>query len=206
MSKLSPKHQFRLERKYRRRAALKYARPKWTKATKLVQWGSIGCKWECVADIHTKTFISPNKEERKKLIWTCLYNSRFGLCHLLHAMGWARQPSWWCKLCRCCRLFFCVCTLWIYMNSRAIRVCFTWLILVPIVVCYSFEKISSRLSKHSSLLLLHRSLERPQTTRLQGADIAYIGWWQYRRRSIANSAYGRAPNLFFFFFWRLWFM
>ncbi|KAL4808416.1 hypothetical protein BDV18DRAFT_134930 [Aspergillus unguis] len=42
MSKLSPKHQFRLERKYRRRAALKYARPKWTKATKLVQWGLIG--------------------------------------------------------------------------------------------------------------------------------------------------------------------
>ncbi|PYI22493.1 hypothetical protein BO86DRAFT_386025 [Aspergillus japonicus CBS 114.51] len=42
MSKLSPKHQFRLERKYRRRAALKYARPKWTKFTKLVQWFSIG--------------------------------------------------------------------------------------------------------------------------------------------------------------------
>ncbi|KAL4937936.1 hypothetical protein BDV06DRAFT_202025 [Aspergillus oleicola] len=42
MSKLSPKHQFRLERKYRRRAALKYARPKWVKATKLVQWGAIG--------------------------------------------------------------------------------------------------------------------------------------------------------------------
>ncbi|RAL17560.1 uncharacterized protein BO97DRAFT_439440 [Aspergillus homomorphus CBS 101889] len=42
MSKLSPKHQFRLERKYRRRAALKYARPKWSKATKLVQWFSIG--------------------------------------------------------------------------------------------------------------------------------------------------------------------
>ncbi|KAL2215868.1 hypothetical protein M432DRAFT_115552 [Thermoascus aurantiacus ATCC 26904] len=42
MSKLSPKHQFRLERKYRRRAALKYARPKWSKGTKLVQWGIIG--------------------------------------------------------------------------------------------------------------------------------------------------------------------
>ncbi|KAG2419564.1 hypothetical protein HFD88_004360 [Aspergillus terreus] len=42
MSKLSPKHQFRLERKYRRRAALKFARPKWTKATKLVQWTAIG--------------------------------------------------------------------------------------------------------------------------------------------------------------------
>ncbi|GIK03263.1 hypothetical protein Aspvir_007332 [Aspergillus viridinutans] len=42
MSKLSPKHQFRLERKYRRRAALKFARPKWVKATKLLQWGVIG--------------------------------------------------------------------------------------------------------------------------------------------------------------------
>lgn len=47
MTKLSPKHQFRLERKYRRRAALKFARPKWTKATKLVQWGVIGCKFRC---------------------------------------------------------------------------------------------------------------------------------------------------------------
>ncbi|KAF7592450.1 hypothetical protein BBP40_000231 [Aspergillus hancockii] len=42
MTKLSPKHQFRLERKYRRRAALKFARPKWVKMTKLVQWGVIG--------------------------------------------------------------------------------------------------------------------------------------------------------------------
>ncbi|KAL3461431.1 hypothetical protein BJX64DRAFT_161708 [Aspergillus heterothallicus] len=42
MTKLSPKHQFRLERKYRRRAALKYARPKWTKATKLAQGATIG--------------------------------------------------------------------------------------------------------------------------------------------------------------------
>ncbi|QKX55709.1 uncharacterized protein TRUGW13939_02806 [Talaromyces rugulosus] len=41
MSKLSPKHQLRLERKYRRRAALKYARPRWVKATKLAQWGII---------------------------------------------------------------------------------------------------------------------------------------------------------------------
>ncbi|KAJ5230553.1 hypothetical protein N7489_011261 [Penicillium chrysogenum] len=42
MSKLSPKHQFRLERKYRRRAALKYARPKFTKAVTLGQWVIIG--------------------------------------------------------------------------------------------------------------------------------------------------------------------
>ena len=44
MSKLSPKHQFRLERKYRRRAALKYARPKLMKATKIGQWVVIGCE------------------------------------------------------------------------------------------------------------------------------------------------------------------
>ncbi|KAJ5156647.1 hypothetical protein N7492_009450 [Penicillium capsulatum] len=42
MSKLSPKHQFRLERKYRRRAALKYARPKFIKAVTLAQWIVIG--------------------------------------------------------------------------------------------------------------------------------------------------------------------
>lgn len=45
MSKLSPKHQFRLERKYRRRAALKYARPKFTKAVTLGQWVIIGCEF-----------------------------------------------------------------------------------------------------------------------------------------------------------------
>ncbi|KAJ5823184.1 hypothetical protein N7447_005524 [Penicillium robsamsonii] len=42
MSKLSPKHQFRLERKYRRRAALKYARPTFMKATLIAQWVVIG--------------------------------------------------------------------------------------------------------------------------------------------------------------------
>ncbi|OQE43652.1 hypothetical protein PENCOP_c003G02046 [Penicillium coprophilum] len=42
MSKLSPKHQFRLERKYRRRAALKYARPTFMKATMIGQWVVIG--------------------------------------------------------------------------------------------------------------------------------------------------------------------
>ncbi|KFY68278.1 hypothetical protein V496_01198 [Pseudogymnoascus sp. VKM F-4515 (FW-2607)] len=40
-SKLSPKHQFRLERRYRRRSKLKWARPKWTKAVKIAQLGSI---------------------------------------------------------------------------------------------------------------------------------------------------------------------
>ncbi|PGH08504.1 hypothetical protein AJ79_05994 [Helicocarpus griseus UAMH5409] len=42
LSKLSPKQQFRLERKYRQRAKLKWARPTWTKWTKLVQWAIIG--------------------------------------------------------------------------------------------------------------------------------------------------------------------
>ncbi|KAF2432049.1 hypothetical protein EJ08DRAFT_659399 [Tothia fuscella] len=38
-SKLSPKHQFRFERRYRRRAKLAWARPGWKKGTKLVQYG-----------------------------------------------------------------------------------------------------------------------------------------------------------------------
>ncbi|MCJ1372861.1 hypothetical protein MMC20_004086 [Loxospora ochrophaea] len=37
-SKMDLKHQFRLERRYRRRAKLKYARPGWTTAVKLAQW------------------------------------------------------------------------------------------------------------------------------------------------------------------------
>lgn len=40
-SQLSDKHQFRLERRYRRRTKLKWARPRWTKGVKLAQWGSI---------------------------------------------------------------------------------------------------------------------------------------------------------------------
>ena len=38
---LHPKHQFHYEKTYRRRMKLKYARPRWVKATKIVQWGSI---------------------------------------------------------------------------------------------------------------------------------------------------------------------
>lgn len=38
---LHPKHQFRYEKTYRRRMKLKYARPTWTKATKIVQWALI---------------------------------------------------------------------------------------------------------------------------------------------------------------------
>ena len=40
-SQLSAKHQFRLERRYRRRTKLKWARPGWTKGVKLAQWGAI---------------------------------------------------------------------------------------------------------------------------------------------------------------------
>ncbi|KAK5112030.1 hypothetical protein LTR62_004564 [Meristemomyces frigidus] len=40
-SQLSSKHQFRLERRYRRRTKLKWARPNWKKGVTLVQWASI---------------------------------------------------------------------------------------------------------------------------------------------------------------------
>lgn len=40
-SKLPSKYQFRLEKRYRRRAALKWARPRLIKTVTLVQWGSI---------------------------------------------------------------------------------------------------------------------------------------------------------------------
>jgi len=38
-SRLNSKHQFRLERKYRRRSKLKFTRPRWVKGVKLAQWG-----------------------------------------------------------------------------------------------------------------------------------------------------------------------
>lgn len=43
-SKLTEKHQFRLERRYKRRVKLKWARPRWTKGVKLAQLGSIVCE------------------------------------------------------------------------------------------------------------------------------------------------------------------
>ena len=42
-TKLSHKYQFRLERRYRRRTKLKWARPKWHKFVKTMTWGSILC-------------------------------------------------------------------------------------------------------------------------------------------------------------------
>ncbi|CAL8580424.1 hypothetical protein XPA_006151 [Xanthoria parietina] len=41
-SKLDPKYQFRLERRYRRRTKLKWIRPRWVKGVKLAQWGICG--------------------------------------------------------------------------------------------------------------------------------------------------------------------
>lgn len=41
--KIPTKLQFRLERKYKRRSKLKWARPKWVKAVKMVQYGSVLC-------------------------------------------------------------------------------------------------------------------------------------------------------------------
>jgi hypothetical protein len=42
-SNISRKHQFRFERRYKRRAKLKWARPRWTKGIKLAQNGIIIC-------------------------------------------------------------------------------------------------------------------------------------------------------------------
>lgn len=43
-AKLDPKYQFRIERRYRRRAKLKWARPRWVKGVKLAQWGICLCE------------------------------------------------------------------------------------------------------------------------------------------------------------------
>ncbi|ESZ95761.1 hypothetical protein SBOR_3868 [Sclerotinia borealis F-4128] len=40
-TKLSQKHQFRLERRYKRRSKLKWARPGWTKGVKVAQFSSV---------------------------------------------------------------------------------------------------------------------------------------------------------------------
>lgn len=42
-TKLPPQSQFRFEKKYKRRLALKAARPRWDKAVKLTQYGTITC-------------------------------------------------------------------------------------------------------------------------------------------------------------------
>ncbi|MCJ1472166.1 hypothetical protein MMC13_000813 [Lambiella insularis] len=40
-SKMNPKEQFRLERRYRRRSKLAYTRPRWTRGVKLAQYVSV---------------------------------------------------------------------------------------------------------------------------------------------------------------------
>jgi len=52
-TKLSTKHQFRFERRYRRRAKLKWARPRWMKITKIAQWGLPSCKYDLSLDSPT---------------------------------------------------------------------------------------------------------------------------------------------------------
>src|SRR2546430_10321375 len=44
-TKLSEKHQFRLERRYRRRCKLKWARPRWNQGVKLFTLGTVGCEY-----------------------------------------------------------------------------------------------------------------------------------------------------------------
>lgn len=44
-TRLDLKYQFRLERRYRRRAKLKYNRPGWIKGVKLAQWGICLCEY-----------------------------------------------------------------------------------------------------------------------------------------------------------------
>jgi len=61
-SKLSQKHQFRLERRYRRRSKLKWARPQWNKFVQLAQWGSVTCMqysrlWDSTANSRTNTYL-----------------------------------------------------------------------------------------------------------------------------------------------------
>lgn len=41
-STMDEKHQFRLEKRYRRRTQMAYLRPGWVKGVKIVQWTAIG--------------------------------------------------------------------------------------------------------------------------------------------------------------------
>ncbi|CAC9890731.1 unnamed protein product, partial [Aureobasidium pullulans] len=55
-TKLSQKHQFRLERRYRRRAKLKWARPTWTKFVKLSTWATISM-YSCCGPLLTPCLV-----------------------------------------------------------------------------------------------------------------------------------------------------
>ncbi|KAK4952236.1 hypothetical protein LTR66_013793 [Elasticomyces elasticus] len=58
-SKLSHKHQFRIERRYRRRAKLKWARPRWTKFVKLATWASM-----IFVGVYGVLFLDPGNGEK----------------------------------------------------------------------------------------------------------------------------------------------
>ncbi|CAD6594207.1 MAG: hypothetical protein ASARMPRED_008842 [Alectoria sarmentosa] len=80
-TKLNPKYQFRLERRYRRRAKLRYSRPQWTKAVKLAASGSsflilvygvLFMDWGEMAGRDVKPFEGIREWVRKQIssIWT----------------------------------------------------------------------------------------------------------------------------------------
>ncbi len=71
-SKLHPKHQFRFERKYRRRSKLKWARPRWVKGVKLAAWGSSLCLY-------------PSRSLQSRLLMTA--RSCAGLRGAFHGLG-----------------------------------------------------------------------------------------------------------------------
>lgn len=56
--KLNHIQQFRLERRYRRRAKLRYQRPGWIRGVKLATWGSCSCQSHFVNELHGETDFS----------------------------------------------------------------------------------------------------------------------------------------------------
>jgi hypothetical protein len=70
---LSNREQFRLEKRYRSRTKLKWARPTWSRATKVVQIGVITCQ------------SAPQIEER---FWTDIYS-----CHGLRSIIPRLEPG-----------------------------------------------------------------------------------------------------------------
>ena len=84
-SKLHPKHQFRLERRYRRRSKLKWARPRWTKAVKLTAWGTSACR------LASPCVLVYNTDQRSS------YTGVRGAIHGLGRCSWERRQS----ICRC---------------------------------------------------------------------------------------------------------
>lgn len=103
-SKLHPKHQFRLERRYRRRSKLKWARPRWTKAVKLTSWGSSACSF-------------PSTNFRGK---TCLPNvSCVSIRSTIHGLGRnGRQTGRTFRRRMCCNYWYPAKTLLIHFQIR----------------------------------------------------------------------------------------